>query len=344
MSYIGPMVPTPLLLRPDNFTPSTRTPWGGTRLMARYKSGCGPARPVGESWEISVEPDFPSRGLDGRTLAEHLAGDPTAWLGDGRMDLLVKLLDAGDDLSVQIHPGDDYAGLGPGEGGKPESWYVLDAEPGAGLYLGFRQGVGPAEVRAALAAKTDLSALLFFVPVQPGDLFVIDAGTPHAVGRGVTLVEPQRVRAGRRGLTYRYWDWNRRYDAQGRRDPGGQPRALQVADALAVTRWDAPREDALLQRIHQRAGPPEVDGVARLDRLAGASGPVHFPPLSVARLAGTGALRRPPTACLQGLTVVAGQVQVGGVVVETGRSAALPAAADLVMELSAACALLTAAP
>lgn len=327
----------PRLLRADNFTPPARTPWGGTRLRSRFK-GAAPLAPdkaayrvVGESWEVSVEPDFPSVDAeDARTLTAHIADDPRGWLGQAEgFDLLVKLLDADDALSVQIHPRDDDPALADDEGGKPESWYVLAAEPGAGLYLGFEDGVDEAAVRATLEAQGDLSALLHFAPVAPGDLFVIDAGTPHAIGPGVTLVEPQRVRAGRRGLTYRYWDWNRRYDADGRRDADGAPRALHVERALAVTRWDAPRGEALLERIRLRAGAAEVETAARLEALAGPVGPVRFAPLEVARVCGTGEATLPAAAYPRGLTVVGGVVTLHGegwqVRAERGRSVAVPA-------------------
>ncbi len=327
----------PLLLRADNFTPPARTPWGGTRLRSRFKGGA-PLAPdkaaypvVGESWEVSVEPDFPSiDGDDGRTLAAHVADDPGGWLGEADgFDLLVKLLDADDALSVQIHPSDDDPALADDEGGKPESWYVLAAAPGAGLYLGFEDGVDEAAVRATLEAQGDLSALLHFVPVAPGDVFVIDAGTPHAIGAGVTLVEPQRVRAGRRGLTYRYWDWNRRYDADGRRDAGGAPRALHAERALAVTRWDAPRGEALLTAIRRRAGAPDLQAVAGVEPLAGPDGPVRFAPLEVARICGTGTTTLPAAPYPRGLTVVQGAVTLRGndwqVRAERGRSVAVPA-------------------
>lgn len=349
--------PRPRLLRADNFTPPARTPWGGTRLRSRFK-GDAPLAPdkaayrvVGESWEVSVEPDFPSVDADdGRTLAAHVADDPRGWLGDADgFDLLVKLLDADAALSVQIHPRDDDPALAADEGGKPESWYVLAAQPGAGLYLGFEDGVDEAAVRATLEAQGDLSALLHFVPVAPGDLFVIDAGTPHAIGPGVTLVEPQRVRAGRRGLTYRYWDWNRRYDADGRRDPTGAPRALHVERALAVTRWDAPRGEALLATIRRRAGAADLDAAPRIEALAGPDGPVPFALLEVERICGTGTTTLPAVPYPRGLTVVAGAVTLRGegwqVRAERGRSVAVPAGVGaLSVDLEGACAVVAAAP
>ncbi|MCA9530843.1 MAG: class I mannose-6-phosphate isomerase, partial [Myxococcales bacterium] len=269
-----PQVPCtlPLLLAPAPCTDPERTPWGGRRIVERYgrtvPRDVPDDAPVGESWELSVTPDFPSRLDDGRLLSEVLASDPAQLLGAeaarGGTALLVKLLDAAQALSVQIHPRDDYSGLGDAESGKPESWYVLDRAPGAGLYLGLRRGVDEGSLRAAITAGADASALLSFVPVEPGDFFVIDAGTAHAIGPGVTLVEPQRVVPGRRGVTYRYWDWNRRYDAAGRPvdadAPDGRARTLHLEHALAVTDWDAPREAALLASARCAAGAPRPSG------------------------------------------------------------------------------------
>ncbi|HEX5656556.1 MAG TPA: type I phosphomannose isomerase catalytic subunit [Polyangiales bacterium] len=322
--------PVPVLLRPDNFTPPTRTPWGGTRLSRSYKAPYV-ARDIviGESWEISVEPDFPGALEDGRALTAYLGSAPHAILGDeaarGRTGtaLLVKLIDTDGPLSVQIHPSDDYAGLAADECGKPESWYIVDREPGAGLYLGFQRGVSRAQIEQALREGGSLEPLLRFVPVEPGDFFLIDAGTPHAIGPGLTLVEPQHVIPGRRGVTYRYWDWNRRYDARGVEDASGEPRALHVEHALAVTRWRAVQEDGFVESIRVRA-PLLSAGPAQLTVLAGDGG-LASEWLHVARLTGTGRCRLPALDRLQGLTVLAGTVEVGGLRVEAGRSAVVPA-------------------
>ncbi|HJL19114.1 MAG TPA: class I mannose-6-phosphate isomerase [Sandaracinaceae bacterium LLY-WYZ-13_1] len=319
--------PRPVPLAADNFTPPSRTPWGGRRIPA-LKGLAGDAV-VGESWELSVEPSFPSRTADGRRLDDLVAATPEAWLGDerarGGTALLVKLLDAADELSVQIHPGDDHPGLGPDESGKPESWYVVDHDEGAGIYLGLAERADRATMERALDAGEDVSALLPFVPVEPGDFFLIEAGTPHCIGRGVLLVEPQRVLPGRRGVTYRYWDWNRRYDARGRRDPSGEPRPLHRDAALDVTDWRLPRGDALLSRVRHRAGPPMVDGDARLEGLAGPDGALRSEALAVARLSGTGTLRPPAWGVLRGLTVLSGTVRLGDLALGPGRSAAIPA-------------------
>lgn len=330
------MTPPPTLLRPDNFTPPSRTPWGGTKIRAGLKRGLatGDEGVVGESWEVSVEPDFPSRCEgDDLPLAELLARDPGSWLGRearaGRTGtaLLVKLLDAADELSVQIHPSDDFAGLREGESGKPECWYVVDREPGAGVYLGLAEGVTEGQMADALASNGDVSKLLDFVPCEPGDFLLIEAGTAHAIGRGLTLVEPQRVVPGRRGITWRYWDWNRRYTPDGRLSDAGSPRALHVREALAVTRWDAPRGGEFLRRARLRAGQTDGAAAARVEALCGAEGaPVVSGDLQVARLSGTGTVELPRWDALLGVTVLDGSVSVAGVTVPRGRSAVVPAA------------------
>ncbi|MEZ4340343.1 MAG: class I mannose-6-phosphate isomerase [Sandaracinaceae bacterium] len=298
-------IDTPILLAP-RFTPPSRTPWGGHRI--RRLKGLPAGDVVGESWELSIEPDFPSRLEDGRALRDLCPDTP----------LLVKLLDAVEPLSVQIHPSDDDPTLGPDEGGKPECWYVIDGAPGAGLYIGLAEGVDEAALRRALEGGEDVSRMLPFVPVEPGDFFVIEAGTPHCVGAGVFLLEPQRVEPGRRGLTYRFWDWNRTYDAEGHPDPMGAQRALHVEAALHVTRWDLPRGDRLLARIRVRAGRPALAAPAQIETLWAT------PPVRVMRVSGTGEVAIAPEDGLRGLTVLEGTVALGPLVVPAGRTAAIP--------------------
>lgn len=312
------------LLCADNFTPQTRTPWGGTRIRALKHMTPGL---VGESWELSVEPSFPSRCADGELLADRIARAPEAWLGRevsrAGTGLLVKLLDAADELSVQIHPRDDYPALAADESGKPECWYVVERDPGAGLYIGLAPGVDEAAMRRALETG-DVARLLAFVPVEPGDFFSIDAGTPHCIGRGVMLVEPQRVLPGKRGVTYRYWDWNRRYDAQGHLDPNGEPRALHREHALAVTEWDR----RALPRV--RAGAPDIEGAASIEKLGGGA-------LDVWRLTGTGTIALPGAGSLRALTVLEGTAIAGA-----GRTLAIAARFAGEIRLERACAILSA--
>lgn len=326
----------PIVLAPDNFTPLSRTPWAGRYLRDELKGGLVTAGdPVGESWEVSFGPELPSRLAQSgaRTLADLAREEGTALLGReharGGSALLVKLLDAAEALSVQIHPADDDPALAPDESGKPESWYIVRAAPDAAIFLGLTAGATPSLMRAALASGDDLSALLHRVPVSAGDFFVVPSGTPHAVGPGVTLVEPQRVLPGRKGMTYRYWDWNRKYDAHGNPSASGAPRELHVERALAVTRWDAPRGDAFLETAHRRV-PVRVDAPLTAHRLAGGTG-LSAGGLDVAVLTGTGVrpIRRVEVA--EAWVVLEGELELSGdfgsVRVVRGTSAVIPAAA-----------------
>lgn len=331
----------PLRLRADNVTPPQRTPWGGRRIVERYKRHLRlPAGPIGEAWEISVEPSFPSRiESDGLSLAEIVAEAPEAWLGaalarrhGGQLPLLVKLLDAADNLSVQVHPDPDDPSLAEGESGKPEAWIILEADPGSVIYLGFREGVRREAVEAALDAGAAIESLLHRTPVAAGDVFVIEAGVVHAIGAGVTLVEPQHVLPGRRAVTYRLWDWDRRYDAAGRPDPSGSPRALHRQQALDVIRWREPQGAALeaaarrqprVMEVARRQ--PRVTEAARLRRLA----LVETAWFAAERWQGTGRMRV-QVETLLGLTCVGGTLRVAGPTGELtllcGESAVLPAA------------------
>lgn len=339
-------------LLPDNFTPPARTPWGGTKIRDRYKAGLGLAEgpPVGESWEVSVEPSFPSRLESGPTLAETIAAAPEAWLGrevarrHGQTPLLVKLLDAADDLSLQVHPRDGDPELAADESGKPEAWVVLEAEPGAGLYLGFREGVDRARVEETIASQGRLDTLMNFVPVAAGDAFVIDAGTPHAIGRGLTLLEPQFVEPGKKGVTYRYWDWNRRYDAEGRQDHSGKPRALHLDRSLAVTSWNAARGEAFVAACRpKRELLLDEQGVRHERVLSGRW-------LEVEAWRGDGTLRVDPAGTMWAIVCVRGVASLSfgpdrALTLLQGQSAVVPAVMrDLVVELSGATLYATRSP
>jgi len=336
-----PVTPRPLRLRPDNFTPPERTPWGGTRLLAIDKAGLGLSYPagtkVGESWELSAGVELPSRTIDGELLADVLARDPSSMLGDeaelGRSTsaLLVKWLDAGDDLSLQLHPNDDARGLAPGEAGKVEAWYVVAHEPDARIHLGFRTGVREHDVRLALERGDDLSKLMAQRPVAVGDLIVLEPGTPHAVGRGIALIEPQRVDPNKRALTYRYWDWNRRYDANGQPSREGAPRALHVEQALKHTRWDRASDAAWLARCCGHFGTPDLKAAATTSELCGPSTNTSLRSnhLRIARMSGTGTTALPPWHSLRAVTIVEGSMRIGegetAVEAPQGTTLAIPA-------------------
>jgi len=240
----------------------------------------------------------------------------------------VKLLDADDDLSVQIHPDVDSPGLAEDETGKPECWYVVANRPGAGVYLGLQSGVELDDMRKALDAGADVSQLLRFQPVTPGDFYLLPPGLPHAVGRGVTLVEPQYVFPGKKGVTLRYWDWNRRYNSDGQLSPEGRSRELHVERALAVTDWANASDPQWLSRRRAALGPVHPNEPAACVVLCGpeASLQVQSPYLRVARLVGNGRSQLPDWGTLRALTVIDGTVTLQGEFGSTSLSRGLTAA------------------
>ena len=170
-----------------------------------------------------------------RAWPEAILSPALAATSGATCEILVKLLNASEPLSLQVHPADHDAHLKPGECGKPESWLVLRAEPGAGIYLGFSRSISRTTLRQALMNGDAARELLHFVPVRPGDYFEIEPGVPHAIGGGVTLLEPQRILTGQAGKTYRMWDWGRRYDKAGKLDmQGGEARPLHVEESLPL--------------------------------------------------------------------------------------------------------------
>lgn len=213
--------------------------WGGRRLADVLGKTLPGTQPYGEAWEISDHASHASRvgrgPLAGQTLRQlmrerrqELLGPSIAKGANGHttFPLLVKLLDANDWLSVQVHPDDEAVRrLWPGEGGKTEAWFILDAAPGSRVYAGLLPGVNEAQLRAALAFGGVADCLHSFTP-QPGDCLFLKAGTVHAVGGGVLMAEVQQTS----DATFRLFDWNRR-DAQGR------GRELHVEQALACIDW-----------------------------------------------------------------------------------------------------------
>lgn len=203
--------------------------WGGNKLREYGKISDKDI--IAESWELSCHPDGVSIIADGdyagRPLTEFLHDHPEA-LGKncGRFDrfpVLVKLIDAHDDLSVQVHPDDEYALAHEGEYGKTELWYVVEAEPDAELLYGFREDISKEEFRRAIEENTLLDKVNR-VPVRQGDVFFIEAGTLHAIGKGLLIAEIQQ----NSNTTYRVYDY-------GRIGADGKPRELHVEKALEVT-------------------------------------------------------------------------------------------------------------
>jgi mannose-6-phosphate isomerase len=189
---------------------------------------------TGEALEVSALPGLESRAPDGITLPELAARHGAALTGTraaGIFPLLLKLLDARERLSVQVHPDNAYAEEREGKLGKTEAWLVLKAEPGARLVYGLAPGVDAGRLRRELSRMFDqgaadrIEACFNNVPVHPGDVFYIPAGTVHAIGAGIVLYEIQQSS----DVTYRLWDGMRR-------DANGNARELHIDRALDVIR------------------------------------------------------------------------------------------------------------
>ncbi len=206
--------------------------WGGDRLKTEFGFNTDMDR-VAEAWVLSTHPDGQSRVVNGRHKGMNL-GKYIDTVGNTALGwkcaplrafpLLVKFIDAKSDLSVQVHPDDDYALERENEYGKNEMWYVLDSKPGAGLYVGFRRDVTRDEVDAAVKNGT-VAELLNFVPTKKGDVFFIPAGTVHAIGAGNLICEVQQSS----NCTYRLYDYDR-VDRYGNKRELHLEKALEVID------------------------------------------------------------------------------------------------------------------
>lgn len=204
--------------------------WGGEAMCERF--GYRPqSLPLAEAWVLSCHKDGPSiveNGVyKGLTLTDAIEKEGRECLGTKGKEfsffpILIKLIDARQNLSVQVHPDDAYALRHENEYGKTEMWYILDCSEGAYLYYGFKRQLTKAELAAHIKAET-LTDLLQKVYVKKGDCLMIEAGTVHAIGAGILLAEIQQ----NSNTTYRVYDY-------GRRDKNGNTRPLHIEQATEV--------------------------------------------------------------------------------------------------------------
>jgi mannose-6-phosphate isomerase len=198
--------------------------WGGEKLCKKYGKTCEKL-PCAESWELSFHKDGPTRISDGRLLMDAVGEKE---LGTNakkfkNFPVLIKFIDAKDNLSVQVHPSDEYALKHENSYGKTEMWYIVEAEEGAGIYLGFKNDISELEFKAAIEEKR-LTEMLNFFEVKAGDCYFIPSGTIHAIGKGCVICEIQQ----NSNITYRVYDY-------GRKDKFGNERELHVDKALLTT-------------------------------------------------------------------------------------------------------------
>lgn len=207
--------------------------WGGTRLRDVYGKKCD-YDIVAESWELSTHKAGQSIVATGKNkglmLGEYInrfGRGILGWKCDPyeRFPLLIKFIDSRESLSIQVHPGDDYALQKEDEYGKNELWYVVDCEPESYLYCGFSRDTDEAEVRRRIEDGT-LTEILNKIPVKKGDSYFIENGTVHAIGPGVLICEIQQSS----NVTYRLYDYQRR-------DKYGELRELHIDKAMEVTNF-----------------------------------------------------------------------------------------------------------
>lgn len=236
--------------------------WGGERLRKDFGI-FSPETPLAEAWVLSAHPDGDSlisfsNAPHGESFSDYIKAHPKAAGSLARsfpfFPMLIKLIDAKQALSIQVHPEDSYALSKEGQYGKTEMWIVLEREEGAFLYFGFQEECSEEEVRRAIQEEI-FPSLLQKVPVEVGDVFFIPAGTVHAIGAGIVLAEVQQ----NSNLTYRVYDY-------GRKDAQGNTRELHVEKALQVMKRK--KVSSFMQEELQKEGKKAVGENAYLDSIA----------------------------------------------------------------------------
>ena len=202
-NFLAPLVPA-----------LVKRPWGGERLAPLFGVGSAKEGPIGEAWSISTRKENPSF-IDDRSLEE--------FIPHHKMSYLVKFIDTADHLSVQVHPSDFVAKEQEGDRGKSECWLILQGTKEAKVYLGLKPQVSVDSLFLKAKKGEDITSLLESYSVKEGDFFFVPAGTIHAVGKDVFLLEVSH----NSDITYRIWDWNRT-SAQGHSRPLHHSKAMKA--------------------------------------------------------------------------------------------------------------------
>ena len=265
--------------------------WGGEKLKKKYGKQTDKT-PCAESWELSFHKDGLTRLADGKTLAESVTEMD---LGENVnifpfFPVLIKFIDAKENLSVQVHPSDEYALKNENSFGKTEMWYIVEAEQDAGIYHGFNRDVTKEEYETAIKEKR-LTELLNFYEVKAGECYFIPSGTIHAIGKGCLICEIQQ----NSNLTYRVYDY-------GRKDKNGNERELHIEKALQVTKLTKHKNTPLTG---------DTLGVSK-----------YF---TVKKLCVKNEVLRADNKTFQCLTCVKGQGEIDGQAMQTGDSFFVPA-------------------
>ena len=221
--------------------------WGGSRLNDDFNKDI-PMFPLAETWECSIHPDGQSAVVSGEyagsrlgdVLEEHpeWLGTHASAVGNGKLPILIKLIDARANLSVQVHPDDEYSLRVEGQQGKTEMWYMLDAKPDSTLVYGFSRDVEKDGLRRAIA-ENEIGEYLNRVPIRRDDVFFLPAGTVHALGAGALVAEVQE----NSNVTYRLYDYGR----------GRETHVEKALDVANLTSSAAPRQPMRVLRYKSGA-------------------------------------------------------------------------------------------
>ena len=282
------------------------TPWGGSGLETLFHRKI-PDERTGESLEISAIPGLESKTPEGITLPDLLKeyGEQITGLSaDKPFPLLLKLLNANKQLSVQVHPDDEYAASHEGKLGKTEAWVILHAEPGAYILYGVNSGVTKEQIKQSLEKGYDIEPLIRKIPVKEGDVYYIPSGMVHAIGSGITLYEIQQSS----DITYRLWDYNRT-------NAKGEKRTLHIQQAL----------DTMIPALQGQKSelPEDFDGIIRL---------LDVPAFRLDAISVNGTLNLPDCStfrfftCLAPLTIRWGEQKNQAIFCGNGETVLLPAA------------------
>ena len=271
--------------------------WGGNKLRGYGKQS--DADRIAESWELSFVPGGEARISDGRRLTEAFGKD--AWgencRGFENFPTLTKFIDAREKLSVQVHPSDEYALCHEGQYGKTEMWYVVEADEGAGIYMGLSRSVS-AERFAEMVADGSVESVLKFHPVKAGDVFFIPAGTVHAIGAGVMIFEIQQNST----LTYRLYDYMR-VDKQGRLRELHVDKAMRVCNLCEYTPYESQSGDVIGSCKYFEVRRLEVCGDGQIFASADSF-------LSVSVVGGSGCIDGEPTVAGDSYFIPAGAGEI----------------------------------
>ena len=198
--------------------------WGGNTLVTRFNKKATGSQHIGESWELSAVADNQSVISNGFLAGNNIEELIEVYMGDitgdsifekfgNEFPLLIKFIEAREDLSIQVHPNNDLAKKRHNAYGKTEMWYILESEPGSKIYTGFRDGVTK-EVYEEALRNGKIEELMNVETTDAGDAFFTPAGRVHAIGAGIVLVEIQQTS----DITYRIYDWNRKSSGKGKRE------------------------------------------------------------------------------------------------------------------------------